>query len=113
VQSIAGECTEFSDWFAALESMKNAMDKVEYDICLIGCGAYGFPLAAHAKRRGKKGFHMGGSLQLLFGIRGKRWENPDYNPFYNYARLMNEHWIKPSEEERPRAAQMVECACYW
>lgn len=113
VQSIAGEKTEYTDWFAALDAMKAAMDQVDYDICLIGCGAYGFPLAAHAKRRGKIGVHLGGSLQLLFGIRGKRWENPDYNPRFNFAALMNAHWIKPAEEERPKTAGQVEDACYW
>jgi len=113
VQSIAGEKTEFADWFAALDSMKVAMDAVDYDICLIGCGAYGFPLAAHAKRRGKVGFHIGGALQLLFGIRGKRWEDRNYHPDYNFAALMNEHWIKPGKEERPKAADKVEGACYW
>jgi hypothetical protein len=113
VQSIAGEATEFADWFAALDSMKQQMDRADYDIALIGCGAYGLPLAAHAKRQGKKGFHIGGSLQLMFGIRGKRWENPNYNPFYDYSKLVNEHWIKPAEEERPRASDKVENACYW
>lgn len=113
VQSLAGEETGFSDWFEALDSMKDAMDCLDYDVCLIGCGAYGFPLAAHAKRKGKIGFHLGGSLQLLFGIRGKRWENPNYNPDYDYSKLMNEHWIKPGEEERPKAADKVENACYW
>jgi hypothetical protein len=113
VQSIAGEKTEFADWFAALESMKAAMDREDYDICLIGCGAYGFPLAAHAKRAGKKAFHLGGSLQLLFGIRGKRWEDPAYHPDYNFAGLMNEHWVKPGEDERPKSAGKVEGACYW
>lgn len=113
VQSIAGEKTQFETWFDALGHMKSQMDQIDYDICLIGCGAYGFPLAAHAKRMGKKGFHLGGSLQLLFGIRGKRWEDPNYNPDYNYAALMNEHWVKPSEEERPVAAKKVEDACYW
>lgn len=113
VQSIAGEQTEFPDWFTALEHMKSEMDRLEYDICLIGCGAYGFPLAAHAKRRGKVGFHLGGSLQLLFGIRGKRWENASYNPDFDFSRLMNAYWVKPSEEERPKAADKVEGACYW
>jgi hypothetical protein len=113
VQSIAGEQTQFKDWFEALGSMKKAMDLVDYDICLIGCGAYGFPLAAHAKRMGKKGFHLGGSLQLLFGIRGKRWEDTNYNADYNYAALMNEHWIRPIQEDRPIAAHKVEGACYW
>lgn len=113
IQSIAGEKTDFADWFEALQYMKTEIDKRDYDICLIGCGAYGFPLAAHVKRKGKKSFHIGGSLQLLFGIRGKRWENENYNPLYNYTTLMNEHWVKPSEEEKPKRADIVEDATYW
>lgn len=113
VQSIAGNSTGFADWFEALDFMKTEIDKHDYDICLIGCGAYGFPLAAHVKRRGKKGFQLGGSLQLLFGISGKRWENPNYNSQYNYAKLINEHWVKPGDEEKPEGAVNVEGACYW
>ncbi len=113
VQSIAGAETEFTDWFAALEYMKSEIDKKDYDICLIGCGAYGFPLAAHIKRMGKKSIHLGGSLQLLFGIKGKRWENENYNKQFNYAKLMNEHWVKPSEEEAPIDKDKVEGGCYW
>jgi hypothetical protein len=113
VQSIAGERTPFDSWFAALQSMQNAMDEEDYDICLVGCGAYGFPLAAHAKRRGRKAVHLGGSLQLLFGIRGNRWDSPQYHPIYNYARLVNEHWVRPDARERPGRAQQVEAACYW
>ena len=113
VQSIAGNPTEFSDWFEALDFMKTEIDKQDYDICLIGCGAYGFPLAAHVKRMGKKGFQLGGSLQLLFGISGKRWENTSYNSKYNYAQLINEYWVKPNEEDTPAGANKVEGACYW
>lgn len=112
VQSLGGT-NQFKNWFDALQWMKNEMDKTDYDICLIGCGAYGFPLAAHAKRQGKKAVHIGGSLQLLFGIRGARWENPHYNETYNYATLMNEYWVKPDENEKPKNAQQVEGACYW
>jgi len=113
VQSLAEEETEFKDWFEALDYMKAEIDKVDYDICLIGCGAYGFPLAAHVKRNGKKAVHVGGSLQLLFGIKGKRWENSNYNPIYNYAQLMNEYWIYPSDDSKPKNANIVENACYW
>lgn len=113
VQSIADNPTQFEDWFEALDYMKAEIDKHDYDICLIGCGAYGFHLAAHVKRMNKKAFHLGGSLQLLFGIKGKRWEDPNYNPIYNYARLMNEHWIYPGEENKPKNANLVEGACYW
>ncbi len=113
VQSIAGNPTQFEDWFAALDFMKSEIDNHDYDICLIGCGAYGFPLAAHVKRKGKKALHIGGSLQLLFGIRGKRWEDANYNPIYNYAELINKHWVKPGNEEKPKGASTVEGACYW
>ena len=113
VQTVAGEQSRFKNWFDALDSMKNQMNEIEFDICLIGCGAYGFLLAAHAKRIGKKGFHLGGSLQLLFGIRGKRWEDPNYNPSYNFSALMNDYWVRPKSEERPTKASDVEDACYW
>ena len=63
VQSLGGESNGFADWFEALQYMKNEMDRTDYDICLIGCGAYGFPLAAHAKRQKKKVVHFGGELQ--------------------------------------------------
>ena len=113
VQSLGGDCDDFPDWFAALDYMKAEIDKSDYDICLIGAGAYGFPLAAHIKRMGKKAVHLGGSLQLLFGIKGKRWEDPNYNAQYNYASLMNIHWIYPDKESRPKNADKVEGACYW
>lgn len=110
VQSIAGVKTEFADWFEALESMKNKIDNTDYDICIIGAGAYGLPLAAHVKRMGKKAIHLAGVTQLLFGIKGKRWENYIVWPYMN---LYNEHWVRPGENEKPQNAQTVEGACYW
>lgn len=117
VQSLGGS-NSFQSWFEALKWMKNEMDKIQYDICLIGCGAYGLPLAAHAKRNGKKAVHLGGSLQLLFGIRGKRWENPQYGIHSlkqegAYTSLINKYWCRASENERPSNASAVENGCYW
>jgi hypothetical protein len=119
VQSLGSADERFKDWFEALDYMKNEIDKVDYDICLIGAGAYGFHLAAHVKRTGKKAIHLGGALQLLFGIKGKRWESETYGvkewgiPSGFYSSLMNENWIRPIEEERPKNAEKVENACYW
>lgn len=108
----------FNGWFEELEWMKSEMDKTDYDIALIGCGAYGFPLAAHAKRMGKKAVHLGGALQLLFGIKGKRWENPKYGAFSlkrenAYPELFNEYWIKPDDNHTPNIADKIEDGCYW
>ena len=113
VQTIAGTKADYDDWFQALNFMKSEIDKTDYDICLIGAGAYGFPLAAHVKRTGKKAVHMGGSLQLLFGIRGKRWESTDYHEIYDYASLVNKYWVKPSRVETPNKSSNVEDGCYW
>ena len=108
VQTVAGEKSDFADWFAALDSMKAAIDSEDFDIAIIGCGAYGFPLAAHVKRMGKKAVHMGGATQLLFGIKGKRWDDhPQIGSLYN------EHWVRPSPEDVPQQANKVEGGCYW
>lgn len=118
VQSLGGVHNGFKSWFEALDYMKNQIDECDYDICLIGCGAYGFPLAAHVKRMGKKAVHMGGSLQLLFGIIGKRWENPNYgsielNRKGCYPQLFNQYWIRPNIKEYSINNNSVENGCYW
>lgn len=108
VQSLGGANCGFKTWFDALESMEEEMDKKEYDIALIGCGAYGFPLAVHAKQTGHQAVHVGGALQLFFGILGKRWENQEYMKPY-----INSYWVRPSEEETPEISSEVEGGCYW
>lgn len=117
VQSIGGVNHGFKDWFEALEWMKEEMDKAPYDIVLIGCGAYGFPLAAYAKRSGHKAVHIGGSLQLLFGIKGKRWEDPFMATYYNmppnsYIDIMNNpNWVRP-DQYLTEEIKNVEGGCY-
>ena len=48
--------------------------RLEFDVAIIGCGAYGFPLANEIKKMGKVAIHLAGATQLMFGIVGKRWE---------------------------------------
>lgn len=119
IQSNAGSDVPFKDWFEALKWMEDEIDKIDFDICILGCGAYGLPLAAHIKRLGKKAIHIGGGTQLLFGIKGKRWDNNSYHwkqyPLLNtnYSSLYNDYWVRPSKNETPKAANNVEGACYW
>jgi hypothetical protein len=109
VQSIAGNRPPgFRDWFQALESMVRQALSVPADVVIVGCGAYGFPLAARLKSAGRKVIHLGGCTQILFGIRGKRW---DSDPVV--SSLYNPNWIRPSAHERPPRAEQVESACYW
>ena len=105
VQTIAGNRGQWDSWFDALEYMEREIDKKDFDVALLGCGAYGFPLAAYIKSIGKQAIHVGGPLQLYFGIKGKRWTD---RGFYS-----NEYWISPSENERPKNLKGVEGGCYW
>jgi hypothetical protein len=108
VQSLAGTKTDFDSWFDALEWMKSEIDKCDFDIALIGCGAYALPLAAHVKRMGKKSIHMGGILQFLFGIKGVRYEENELT-----APFINEHFIYPDSTEKIPHSNIVEGGCYW
>lgn len=114
VQSLGGKADVFNDWFEALDWMKAEIDKCDYDVCLIGCGAYGFPLAAHVKRQGHQAVHIGGVLQLYFGIKGKRWEGKGYvGTDHDYSTLFNQYWVRPSLDETPKNSTDVESGCYW
>lgn len=108
VQTMAEQQDDrFCDWFEALEYMLEQCKQHDFDIALIGCGAYGFPLAAEIKKMGKGAIHLGGALQILFGIKGKRWDtHPIISSFYNDA------WIRPIEQ-RPKGYNKVEDGCYW
>lgn len=109
VQSIAGnKPDEFDDWFEALEWMKREIDKQDFDIAIIGCGAYGFPLAAYVKSIGKKAIHLGGAVANMFGINSTAVQrNKKLSP------IVNEYWVYPSEDETPNNIHLVEQGRYW
>ena len=107
-QTISGNTDGFTSWSHALNHLIHETGKQEYDVAIIGCGAYGMPLGAHIKASGKVAIHLGGATQLLFGVSGKRWRD---NP--TFAALMNESWRPPLESERPPGWERVEEGCYW
>ena len=110
VQTISDQQDErFDTWFDALQFMKDEISKLDFDIALIGCGAYGMCLAAHVKRMGKQAVHLAGWTQMLFGVYGERWikDQPQY------AKFINENWIRPLVSEKPKGAEKVENGCYW
>ena len=111
VQTMVGSTdARFSDWFEAYDYMCAEISKREFDVALIGCGCYGLVLASYVKSLGKSAVHMGGALQLLFGIRGHRWDNA--RDWIDKG-LFNEHWVRPSEEEKPEHASGMEGGAYW
>lgn len=83
----------YKDWYEGLQSMYNSIDQEDFDIAIIGAGAYGMFLTNYIKSKGKQAIYMAGATQLLFGIKGTRWDR--YN-FYN------EHWTNVLKEETPQ-----------
>ncbi|MDE7000714.1 MAG: hypothetical protein K2P73_10515, partial [Lachnospiraceae bacterium] len=110
VQSMNG-CSEFESWFDALDKMKEDISGLDFDTALLGCGAYGMPLGAYIKNElSRQAIHIGGTLQLLFGIKGKRWEENGYD----YAnQLYNEYWVRPTDDLKPQNYKDIENGCYW
>jgi hypothetical protein len=107
--AITDDISKFDSWIICLESMKEEISKIDFEIALVAAGPFGLPLSAHIKKIGKQAIHIGGALQLLFGIKGKRWENREQSKFFN------EHWIYPSDNETPSEAirMRIDAGDYW
>jgi hypothetical protein len=108
-QTIGFNHSEFTNWEEAFCYLKSEIDKVNFDIAIIGCGSYGFPLGGYIKTIGKKAIHLGGATQILFGIKGKRWENNSNRIIEFY----NDYWVRPNEKEKPKNYENIEGGCYW
>lgn len=124
VQTIAGNESQFKNWFDALRYMEDKIRQIDFDVCIIGCGAYGLPLAAFVKRMGKQAIHLAGGTQLLFGILGNRWTRqykmqkvwhyrPGLDIDLDYTSLFNKYWCYPLDCDTPKGAAKVEDSCYW
>jgi hypothetical protein len=98
----------YTDWFAALDAMREQMASIRFDVAIVGAGAWSLPLVAHAKSLGGWAIHLGGATQILFGIMGGRWDNmPKISAFYNEA------WTRPSAAETPPEVKKIEGGSYW
>jgi len=108
----AGKNHLHKNWKETFQIMCSEISKLDFDIALLGCGGYGVPLAGFIyDKLNKSSIHIGGGLQLLFGVMGKRWENTDM-----WRKIIDENnceFIKPSGEEILPNKHLVENECYW
>lgn len=110
--SFGDDWKNYPDMQATLDKMINDVKAIDFDISLIACGPQGLPLGAAIKQMGKQAIHVGGALQLFFGILGKRWEEPG-RPQQHF---FNEHWVRPLDTEIPKDARALKFSdegCYW
>jgi hypothetical protein len=106
----AGLCPpSHPSWQAALAHLKHQVAGEVFDIALIGAGAFSLPLCSFIRKElGQSAVHLGGGLQLLFGIKGRRWKG---HPVI--SRLFNDSWIYPLREETPRTRWKNDGGAYW
>lgn len=95
-------------WLSHYQQLEQTVVAKDFDVALIGAGAFGLPLAAAIKRSGRQAIHLGGSLQLLFGITGRRW---DRHPLVDG--FADSTWVRPLAHETPEGAKRVEKGAYW
>jgi len=102
----------FDNWIQVSDWYKNELNKIDFDIALLGNGCWGMTCGGFIKKHlNKSAIQMGGALQLLFGIYGNRWLNKE-SRFYK-AGIINNSWERPFENERPSYYESVEGGCYW
>lgn len=109
LETQVGDTQGFNDWFEAYQYMEDEILQIEFDVAIVGCGAYGYPLTAAIKRTGRQAIEMCSSTQLMFGIKGKRWE---YNRNEIVMKWWNDAWIYPLETP-PSYYKKIENGCYW
>ena len=102
-----------TDYFGVyLTTFTKQLDEIKdtYDVALVACGGYSNPVCNHIFESGKSAINVGGVLQMYFGVAGNRWyrNSPEIIQLF-----LNEHWTRPSPEERPAGAETIEQSCYW
>ena len=95
-QNAAVEPPWFKDWFETLDYLKNEILQYNFDVSIVGAGGWSLPLVTYIKSLGKVGIHLGGATQILFGIKGKRWDNQQ-----KFQLLYNKNWIRVLDSELP------------
>ena len=103
--TIAGNEPKDKKWLDVYKDLLKRCLEADCDIYFLSCGCYGLPLCNDLKLAGKKAYYVGGFLQLLFGLKGHRWDDRKVvNQYYN------NNWRYPSEQ--PQNAHLVESWCY-
>lgn len=96
------------DRMKVLEAYKEAVSDIEFDVALLACSSIGLPLGSFIRDAlSKQAIYVGGALQILFGVRGSRWDShPLISDFFN------EYWLRPSDPPPP-SSKSLDDFCYW
>jgi hypothetical protein len=98
---------------SVLDLLDESMARIQaasFDVALVGASGLGIPIAARIKAMGKVAISIGGDLQILFGVRGRRWRERETWR----QRYFTDAWIDvPPAYSFPEKDEMVEGGAYW
>jgi hypothetical protein len=100
--------SSIATWQDAIAYLTEKVVESGASICIIGCGGLGMILGAELKKKGLQCIVLGGATQVLFGIKGRRWENHSI-----ISKFWTDAWVWPSLDETPGGAASIEGGCYW
>lgn len=109
--ALNGAKHSFDTWLRLRDHIFDQIEQLRFDVALIGAGAMSLPIVAFVKSLGRIGIHTGGPTQILFGIRGRRWE--ETREHSELQSQFNEYWTRPADSERPPEFRRVEQGGYW
>jgi hypothetical protein len=73
-----------NNWLEQCAKMEDDISKIDFDIALLSCGSYANCLGAFiSKSLNRKAIYLGGILNILFNIYGKRYDIDSYKQFIN------------------------------
>jgi hypothetical protein len=99
----------YRNWFEAYRRLEDEVLKRDFDVALIGCGAYGYPLAGSVRKTGRTVIELCGSVVKLFGIYGWKFEQRNQKRLDEWGA---QYWTCPIETP-PEQSKYVEEAGYW
>lgn len=100
---------KYSTVIDLFEYIRAEIHKRDFDIALIAAAGLAVPIASYIKNIGKIAIDLGGHLQVLFGVLGKRWRDwEDWKRSY-----FNDCWIDMPAECRPKEKDVCDQGAYW
>jgi len=92
-----------------LNEIQTEISRREFDVALVGAAGLAIPLVSYMKRLGKVAIDLGGALQFMFGVSGKRWQNWEDLK----QNIFNEHWTRLPAKYRPQEDDVCDNGAYW
>ena len=79
----------------------------DFDISLVSCGGFGMITCDYINEE-LNASHIGGALQLFFGIIGNCWLTNE-----TITKSINDNWTNVIDKDKPINTQLCESSCYW